>query len=186
MIDIVTLIVAIIGGSTLVFGTIAIWILMGYYSVRILEELPGRVIEQRLEIHLYRRTFPHIRSAHNQYGRIRVNCYGARTNSEDRWRITLCDRRTDDSSRFQGAVQGVESEGNEIYAEFQRAEPRTPASNYKACLSDRFSYFSINPTLSFFQFLSATGHSPWSRQNSTRISREQSAVAQSRKITILQ
>ena len=44
MIDIVTLIVAIIGGSTLVFGTIAIWILMGYYSVRILRSFRGGLL----------------------------------------------------------------------------------------------------------------------------------------------
>jgi hypothetical protein len=36
----------IVAGSTLVFGTIAIWILMGYYSVRILRSFKGGVLSR--------------------------------------------------------------------------------------------------------------------------------------------
>jgi len=46
MTDIVQLVLAIIGGSTLVFGTIAIWILMGYYSVRILRSFKGGLLSE--------------------------------------------------------------------------------------------------------------------------------------------
>jgi len=44
MMDIISLILTIIGGSTLVFGTIAIWILMGYYSIRILRSFKGGLL----------------------------------------------------------------------------------------------------------------------------------------------
>ena len=44
MADIIQLIIMIVGGSTLVFGTIAIWILMGYYSIRILKSFKGGLL----------------------------------------------------------------------------------------------------------------------------------------------
>lgn len=46
MVEIIQLILAIIAGSTLVFGTIIIWILMGYYSVRILRSFRGGVLSK--------------------------------------------------------------------------------------------------------------------------------------------
>jgi hypothetical protein len=46
MMNIVTLIIAVAAGSTLVFGTIAIWILMGYYSARILRSFQGGVLSK--------------------------------------------------------------------------------------------------------------------------------------------
>ena len=46
MIDMVTLLAMIVAGSTLVFGTIAIWILMGYYSVRILRSFKGGILSK--------------------------------------------------------------------------------------------------------------------------------------------
>ena len=44
MTDMVSLILAIAAGSTLVFGTIAVWILMGYYSARIFRSFRGGVL----------------------------------------------------------------------------------------------------------------------------------------------
>jgi hypothetical protein len=41
MTNLIQLIVLIFAGSTLVFGTIAIWILMGYYSVRLFRSFKG-------------------------------------------------------------------------------------------------------------------------------------------------
>jgi hypothetical protein len=46
MIDMITLVATIVAGSTLVFGTIAIWILMGYYSVRILRSFKGGILSK--------------------------------------------------------------------------------------------------------------------------------------------
>jgi hypothetical protein len=42
--DVVTLIIEIVGGSMLVFGTIAIWIAMGYYSIRLLRSFRGGIL----------------------------------------------------------------------------------------------------------------------------------------------
>jgi hypothetical protein len=44
LIDIVTSIIEIVGGSTLVFGTIAIWIAMGYYSIRLMRSFRGGIL----------------------------------------------------------------------------------------------------------------------------------------------
>ncbi len=41
MIDVIQPILLILAGSTLVFGTIAIWILMGYYSIRLFRYFRG-------------------------------------------------------------------------------------------------------------------------------------------------
>lgn len=46
MTDILQLALLITGGLTLVFGTIAIWILMGYYSVRILRGFKGGILSK--------------------------------------------------------------------------------------------------------------------------------------------
>jgi|SRR5579872_2553488 len=46
MISMIQLILALAAGSTLVFGTIVIWILMGYYSVRILRSFKGGILSQ--------------------------------------------------------------------------------------------------------------------------------------------
>ncbi len=46
MTDILQLIATIVGGSILVFGTFAIWILMGYYSVRILRSFKGGILSK--------------------------------------------------------------------------------------------------------------------------------------------
>ena len=46
MTDILQLALMITGGLTLVFGTFAIWILMGYYSVRILRSFKGGVLSK--------------------------------------------------------------------------------------------------------------------------------------------
>ena len=40
------IILAIVAGSLLVFGTIAVWILMGYYSVKILRSFKGGVLSR--------------------------------------------------------------------------------------------------------------------------------------------
>ena len=47
MVDILQLALMIVGGSTLIFGTMAIWILMGYYSVRILRSFKGGILSKR-------------------------------------------------------------------------------------------------------------------------------------------
>src|SRR5271166_3586660 len=44
MIDIAQLIAELLAVSTLVFGTIAVWILMGYYSIRILRSFKGGLL----------------------------------------------------------------------------------------------------------------------------------------------
>jgi len=44
MTDILQLIAVIMLGSTVVFGTTAIWILMGYYSIKILRSFKGGVL----------------------------------------------------------------------------------------------------------------------------------------------
>jgi hypothetical protein len=42
--DIVQMVLAIAAGSTLVFGTIAVWVLMGFYSIRIFRGFRGGVL----------------------------------------------------------------------------------------------------------------------------------------------
>jgi hypothetical protein len=44
MTNVFALILAIAAGSTLVFGTIIVWILMGYYSVKIFKSFKGGVL----------------------------------------------------------------------------------------------------------------------------------------------
>jgi hypothetical protein len=44
MTDVIQLIFIILAGSTIVFGTIAIWILMGYYSIRLFRSFKGGVL----------------------------------------------------------------------------------------------------------------------------------------------
>ena len=46
MTDIIQLALAIVAGSLLVFGTIAIWILMGFYSVKILRSFKGGALSK--------------------------------------------------------------------------------------------------------------------------------------------
>ena len=46
MTDVIQLIFTIAAGSTLVFGTIAVWILMGYYSTRILRSFKGGILSK--------------------------------------------------------------------------------------------------------------------------------------------
>ena len=46
MTDILQLIAIIVGGLVLTFGTLAIWVLMGYYSVRILRSFKGGILSQ--------------------------------------------------------------------------------------------------------------------------------------------
>jgi hypothetical protein len=46
MMDIVQLALAIIAGSTIVFGTIAIWIMMGYYSIRMFQSFHGGILSR--------------------------------------------------------------------------------------------------------------------------------------------
>ncbi|MGI0092138.1 MAG: hypothetical protein ACREBS_10545 [Nitrososphaerales archaeon] len=46
MFEMVQLILMIAAGSTLIFGTIAIWVLMGFYSARILRSFRGGVLSK--------------------------------------------------------------------------------------------------------------------------------------------
>ena len=46
MINIIELDLAVVTGSTVIFGTIAIWALMGFYSVRILRSFRGGVLSK--------------------------------------------------------------------------------------------------------------------------------------------